>query len=94
LKRPDIRGRVHKARQKVQSKEFQEGFANLKSTAKNAAKESVRLGRKAGETQLFKDVAPYAIVCALIAIPIPLIGPVLGAAVGTGLGVYKNFKRK
>lgn len=94
MNRPDIKKRVYRAKQKLQSKEVQERFTNLKSTAKKAANQSYEMGKKVGQTQMFKDIAPYAVVCALIAIPIPLVGPALGAAIGTGLGVYKNFKRK
>lgn len=30
---------------------------------------------------------------AVVAIPVPLIGPVAGAVIGAGLGVYKNITR-
>lgn len=91
---PDIKKRIYKAKQQVQSKGFQEAFTNLKFTAKKAANQSYEMGKEVGKTQMFKDIAPYAVVCAVIAIPIPFVGPALGAAIGTGLGVYKNFKRK
>lgn len=94
MRKPDIKGRVYRAKQHFQSEEFQESLTNLKSSAKKAANQSYEVGKKVGKTQMFKDIAPYAVLCAVIAIPIPLVGPALGAAIGTGLGLYKNFKRK
>ena len=94
MRKPDLKGRVYRAKQHFQSEEFQKSVTNLKSSAKEAANKSYEMGKQAGKTQLIKDIAPYAVIGALIAIPIPLVGPALGAAIGAGLGMYKNFKRK
>jgi len=94
VRKPDIKGRVYRAKQHFQSEEFQQSVTNLKSSAQKAANKSYEMGKQAGQIQLVKDIAPYAAIGALIAIPIPLVGPAFGAAIGAGLGLYKNFKRK
>ncbi|WP_294172571.1 hypothetical protein [uncultured Sphingomonas sp.] len=42
---------------------------------------------------LGKKMAKYAAVGALIGIPMPFIGPIIGAAAGAGYAYYKNNKR-
>nr|WP_294170853.1 hypothetical protein [uncultured Sphingomonas sp.] len=42
---------------------------------------------------LGKKMAKYAAVGALIGIPMPFIGPIIGAAAGAGLAYYRNNKR-
>ena len=37
-----------------------------------------------------KRMAKYAVVGAVVAIPIPFIGPILGAAAGAGYAWYKS----
>jgi hypothetical protein len=39
---------------------------------------------------LVKDIAPYTAAGAAIAVPIPIVGPTIGAA----LGLYKNATKK
>lgn len=43
---------------------------------------------------LGKKMAKYAAVGALIGIPMPFIGPIIGAAAGAGYAYYKNNKRQ
>lgn len=40
-----------------------------------------------------KSIAAHAAVGALIAIPVPFVGPIFGAVVGGAYGVYKNRNR-
>lgn len=40
-----------------------------------------------------KSMAKYAIIGAIIAIPVPVVGPIIGAAAGAGLAYYKNKQR-
>jgi hypothetical protein len=42
---------------------------------------------------LGKKMAKYAAVGAVIGIPMPFIGPIIGAAAGAGYAYYKNNKR-
>ena len=57
------------------------------------AKEAAELGRQAAQSKTFKDAAKGAGVGALIAVPIPLVGPALGAIVGAGAGIFLSLKR-
>ena len=40
-----------------------------------------------------KSIALYAAAGAIIAIPLPIVGPFLGAAAGAGFGYYKAKKK-
>jgi len=64
--------------------------------AKEAAKEiaSSSLAKEIVTSSLVKDTASLAAVGAFIAIPVPLIGPMAGAAIGATLGAYKHFTKK
>ena len=42
---------------------------------------------------LGKDMAKYAAIGAVIAIPVPFVGPIIGAAAGAGLAYIKAKKR-
>lgn len=42
---------------------------------------------------LTKDVATYAAVGAVVALPLPIVGSAIGAAVGAGLGLWRNMTR-
>ena len=46
-----------------------------------------------GEKPLGRKMAKYAAVGALIGIPVPFIGPVIGAAAGAGYAYMKGKKR-
>lgn len=45
------------------------------------------------DKQRIKSVALYAAAGAVIAIPLPVVGPILGAAAGAGFGFYKAKKK-
>lgn len=47
----------------------------------------------ADDKKLGKDMAKAAAIGAVIAIPVPFIGPILGAAAGAGYAYYKSTKR-
>ncbi len=68
--------------------------AKLKQVASSVTQESAKLGKKVVQSELMKDVAPYAVLGAMIAVPVPIIGPALGAAAGATLGLYKNVTKK
>lgn len=55
---------------------------------KAVADETVALGKEVAQSQTFKDAAKGAGVGALAAIPIPIIGPAVGAVIGAGAGIY------
>ena len=46
------------------------------------------------DKKLGKDMAKYAAIGAVVAIPIPFIGPVIGAAAGAGYAWYRTNKLK
>jgi len=58
----------------------------------NAAHEVGQLGKEAMKTDMAKDAAAGAGIGAVLAVPIPGIGPLAGAVIGAGLGVYKNIR--
>ena len=43
---------------------------------------------------LGKDMAKYAAIGAVIAIPVPFVGPIFGAAAGAGYAWYKAKKKQ
>ena len=47
----------------------------------------------ATDKTLRNSMAKSAAIGAVIAIPVPFIGPILGAAAGAGWAYYKNKKR-
>jgi hypothetical protein len=61
--------------------------------AKSVADDVVGTGRNVLQTELGKAMAVGAGIGAVVAIPIPFIGPVFGALVGAGIG-YLNTVRK
>lgn len=46
------------------------------------------------DNRLGKNMAKAAAIGAVIAIPVPFVGPILGAAAGAGYAYYKAQKRK
>jgi hypothetical protein len=46
-----------------------------------------------GDKALGKSMAKAAAIGAVVAIPIPFVGPIIGAAAGAGYAYYKNKKR-
>lgn len=49
------------------------------------------VGKDAMKTRMAKDAAAGAAIGAVIAVPVPFIGPVAGAVIGAGLAVSKNI---
>lgn len=54
----------------------------------------VDAGKTVASSGIAKDVASGAAVGAVIAIPVPVIGPAFGAVVGGGMAAYKNLTSK
>jgi hypothetical protein len=46
------------------------------------------------DKKLGKDMAKFAAIGAVVAIPVPFVGPVIGAAAGAGYAWYRSNKRK
>lgn len=44
------------------------------------------------DKDLGKRMAKYGVVGAIIAIPVPFVGPIIGAAAGAGYAYYKTRK--
>ena len=79
-------------------KPTEQDFAQAKAMALKAGKaladETVALGKEMAQSKTFKDAAKGAGVGAMAAIPIPLIGPVVGGFIGAGAGVYLGSRRQ
>lgn len=73
-------------------------FAQAKAVALKAGKavagETVALGKEVTQSKTFKDAAKGAGVGALAAIPIPIIGPAVGAVIGAGAGIYLGSRNQ
>ena len=79
---------------KVDIEDAKIALNKAKQAAISVADEAALLGKEVMQSDLVKDVAPYAAIGAVIAIPIPFIGSAVGAAIGAGLGLYKNATKK
>ena len=79
---------------KVDIEDAKIALDKAKQVAISVADEAALLGKEVVQSELVKDVAPYAAIGAVIAIPIPFIGSAIGAAIGAGLGLYKNATKK
>lgn len=64
----------------------------LKETVVDTGNEVVCFGKEAAQSELAKDAGAGA-AGAVMAIPVPLVGPVIGATAGATLGIYKNLTR-
>ena len=71
----------------------QAAIAQVKAAGTAIGNEAAKVGKWLSKSAMVKDAAAGAAVGALIAIPIPVIGPMGGAAVGAMLGVYRNLTR-
>lgn len=73
-------------------KPTEQDLAQAKAMAIKAGKavadETVALGKEVAQSKTFKDAAKGAGVGAVAAIPIPIIGPAVGAVIGAGAGIY------
>ncbi len=79
---------------KVDVEDVKIALEKAKQVASSVAEEAAILGKEVMQSDLVKDVAPYAAIGAVIAIPIPFVGSAIGAAIGAGLGLYKNATKK
>lgn len=57
------------------------------------ASNAITKGTRKLDKALVKDVGSYAAAGAVIALPIPLVGSMLGAAIGGGIGLVRNLRR-
>jgi membrane protease subunit (stomatin/prohibitin family) len=48
---------------------------------------------RANKFGLGKDVLPFALIGAAVAIPIPFIGPIIGGAIGAAIAVWRGNQR-
>ena len=79
---------------KVDIEDAKIALEKAKQVAASVADEAALFGKEVMQSDLVKDVAPYAAIGAVIAIPIPFVGSAIGAAIGAGLGLYKNATKK
>ena len=62
-----------------------------KQYAKVTARGAASVGQAAIKSKLGKEIAIGAGIGAALAIPVPFIGPLGGAVVGTGVVLYKRY---
>ena len=77
---------------KIDQEDAKIAAAKAKVFASKAADGAGTMIEKAGKHDMVKDAAAGAAIGALVAMPLPLIGPAAGAAVGAIVGVVKNLK--
>jgi hypothetical protein len=78
----------------VDEKDAQIAKESAVKAATQVGEQVSRFGKIALSSDLAKDVVAFGALGAIIAVPVPFIGPVFGGAVGAGLGVFKNLSRK
>lgn len=66
---------------------------SVKRYAKDVAHEAQDLSKAALKSDLGKKMAAGAGVGALLAVPIPFVGPAVGAVVGAGIVAFKRFTK-
>ena len=77
---------------KVDEEDLKIAVAKGKVVIQSAADEVGAMAKGVARSELVRDVTSAAAVGAVIAVPIPLVGPMAGAVVGGTLGAYKNLK--
>ena len=65
-----------------------------KDLGRSIAAQTAPIRRTLDRNDLAKDAATGAAICTLIASPLPVVGSLTGAALGAGIGVYKNLTTK
>ena len=63
-----------------------------KDTIEVVGRKSTEIVGEAMSSSIAKDAASFAAVGAVLAMPLPIIGPLTGAAIGACAGIYKNIK--
>lgn len=63
-----------------------------KEAGNRALEETERLGKEFIESDLGKASAKGALIGGAVGIPLPILGPMSGAIVGAGVGVYLHLK--
>ena len=71
--------------------EAKEYAADLVAEGRVAAKEAAMATKAGMKTEMGKSVAACAALGAIIAVPIPIIGPMMGAAIGAGFGFLRKL---
>lgn len=79
---------------KVDKEDAKIATDKAKEVVAAVADESAKLGKEVMRSELVKDVAAHAAIGALIAVPVPLVGPAFGAITGASLGHYKSTEKK
>lgn len=65
----------------------------IKRYAQDVATEAKELGAEALKSEFGKKLAAGAGIGAVVAIPIPLVGPAVGALVGAGIVAFRRFTK-
>lgn len=76
---------------KVDEEDFKIAMAKGKSVIQSAADEVSILAKGVVRSEIVRDVTSAAAVGAVIALPLPIVGPMAGAFVGGALGAYKSL---
>lgn len=78
---------------KVDAEDFKIAVARAKQLSISAAQEAKTHVSEAFQSDLGKDVKNFAVIGAVIAVPLPGVGPIVGGTVGALVGVYKNINK-
>jgi hypothetical protein len=70
--------------------EAREYAKEVLAEGRTIAKEATEAGKRGLKTETGKSVAACAAIGAVVAVPIPFVGPILGAAVGAGIGFVRK----
>ncbi len=76
---------------KVDEEDFKIAMAKSKAVMQSAAVEVGVLAKGVVRSDIVRNVTSAAAVGAVIALPLPIVGPMAGAVVGGALGAYKSL---
>ncbi|HPU16055.1 MAG TPA: SHOCT domain-containing protein [Polymorphobacter sp.] len=71
----------------------QQTIKSVKQTASEAYDDAAEVINRANKFGLGKDVLPFALIGAAVAIPIPFVGPFIGGAIGAAIGAWRGTQR-
>ena len=77
----------------IAREDTQKTIKSVKHTAGEAYDDAAEVINRANKFGLGKDVLPFALIGAAVAIPIPFVGPFIGGAIGAAIGAWRGSNR-